>query len=173
MNPDDSLVRYSRLRLVPNVALRALLKAQELLGLSLGIAFLEFRENHGGLGRCFVDARLDVIDAADADACARLLRERWERVPERRRPHYRPAARFEILALKQRNGWSAEHTARRFALSPNTIYNWVSWVDRDTQTVGSLIAPTPPVRRFADSVRALVRSLDRLGFAAATSSPRL
>jgi transposase InsO family protein len=164
MNPDETLLRYSRLRLFPGTALQTLLKAQELVGLAPGLAFFEFRDNHGRLGRDFVDARLDSIDAADAEATARLLRERLEKLPERRRPYYTPEARFAIPDLKKRNGWSAEDTARRFALSPNTIYNWLSRVSDESETVGSLVAPTPPVRRIADVVHELVRSLDRLGF---------
>ena len=164
MNSVDAPIRYSRFRLLPSTVVRALLKAQELAGISLGLAFIAFRDQHGKLGKEFVDARLDVVDAADAETTARLLRERLEKLPERRRPYYTPVARFEILALKQRNGWSAEATARRFALSPNTIYNWLTRVEEDSETVGTLVTPNPPVRRIADVVRELVRSLDRLGF---------
>lgn len=79
-----------------------MLKAQELLGLSLGLAFKEFRDHQGPFGRAFVDGRLEVIDATDAAATARLLREGLAKLPERKGPQYTPEARFEILTVKLR-----------------------------------------------------------------------
>jgi hypothetical protein len=68
MNLDvaSSTFRFSRFRELPAATLRALLKAQELLGLALGLSFLEFRENHGRLGSSFVEAKLDALSAQDA-----------------------------------------------------------------------------------------------------------
>ena len=161
---DPVPIRFSRFRLLPAAALRTLLKAQELLGLALGLSFLEFRETHGKLGRSFVDRKLDAFSAQDALAIADILRARLGKLPERRRPHYNPRDRCKILELKARNGWSAAETARFFLLSPNTIYGWLAEVNHDTETIGSLVRPDPPVQRYADVVRELVRALDRLGF---------
>ncbi len=158
------LVRFSRLRLFPTSAVRAILKAQELFGFALGLSFLEFREKHGKLGRSFVDRKLDALAAQDAVAVRDILRARLAKLPERRRPHYTPRDRFRIPELKERNSWSASETARLFLLSPNTIYGWLAEVNHESETVGSLVRPDPPVQCFADTFRHLVRTLDRLGF---------
>jgi transposase InsO family protein len=59
---------------------------------------------------------------------------------------------------------NAKDTARAFLVCPGTILNWENAADPQKRTVGSTVRPTPPVRRGADVVRALVQTMTRLGF---------
>jgi len=61
---------------------------------------------------------------------------------------------------------SVEETARRFLVSPQTIYNWLAEMLRhpDTETIGSIVKPVPPVRTFSRAVRRLVHQMDEAGF---------
>jgi transposase InsO family protein len=51
-----------------------------------------------------------------------------------------------------------------FLVCPNTILNWDQAAEPATRTVGSLLQPTPPLRRAADVVRSTVQAMARLGF---------
>jgi transposase-like protein len=76
---------------------------------------------------------------------------RWNKLPERQRPHYTPEARFRIVRLKTLLGLSAAETARLFRISTNTVLRWEdeARVGPERDTVGSLLKPVPPVRRYA------------------------
>jgi hypothetical protein len=54
--------------------------------------------------------------------------------------------------------------AKVFLVCQNTILNWERTADPQSQTVGSTVEPTPPIRRAADVVRSLVQTMARLGF---------
>jgi transposase InsO family protein len=62
--------------------------------------------------------------------------------------------------------FSAEETAALFRVSTGTVLRWEieAGKEPDKDTVGSLLRPTPPLRRYADVVRHLVQTMDRLGF---------
>lgn len=51
----------------------------------------------------------------------RIKDARLGRIPPRQRPHYPPADRFAILALRAARGWSMAQVARRFLLTDATI----------------------------------------------------
>ena len=97
------------------------------------------------------------------------MASRWDKLPERRRPHYTPHQRWCILEIARLRGDSAAEIAHAVRVSVNTIRNWTAELamrlDRDT--VGSLVTPTPPVRRFSDSLRHLAQTMARLGFRSA------
>jgi hypothetical protein len=63
----------------------------------------------------------------------------------------------------------AEETARLFRLSMGTVLRWEAEAGREPEktTIGSLLKPTPPLRRYADVVHHLVQRMDRLGFGSA------
>jgi transposase InsO family protein len=95
---------------------------------------------------------------------AGILGARWDKVPERQRPHYSPEQRFRILRIRSFLGLSQRETAAMFRLSVETIARW----ETETATVDGederpLVAPHPPVR-FADVVRALVKTMELAGF---------
>ena len=91
---------------------------------------------------------------------------RWDKLPEHRRPHYTPHQRWRILQIGRLRGDSPAEIAFAVRVSLNTIRNWTAELELrpDRQTVGSLVKPIPPVRRFSDSLRHLVQTMARMGF---------
>jgi hypothetical protein len=113
-----------------------------------------------------LQARLEEAEmrARLAWEAAEILASRFSKLPERHRPHYAPTARFRILEIRSLLAWNAHDTARCFLTCPNTILNWERAADPETGSVGSVVKPTPPIRRAADVVRATVQTMARLGF---------
>jgi len=96
---------------------------------------------------------------------AGILGARWDRVPERHRPHYSPEQRFRILRIRSFLGLSQRETAVMFRVSTETIARWeVETTSPDGEAPRPLVAPSPPVRRFADVVRAVVKTMELAGF---------
>jgi hypothetical protein len=96
---------------------------------------------------------------------AGILGARWDKVPERHRPHYPPEQRFRILRIRSFLGVSQRETAEMFRVSVETIARWeVEATNPDEAAPSPLIAPNPPVRRFADVVRAVVKTMELAGF---------
>ena len=74
------------------------------------------------------------LDQADGEIA--LLREelsikdgRWQRSPNRRRPHYSPTERMRILQLRAARGWTLEKTAHIFLVDVLTLMNWMRRLD--------------------------------------------
>jgi len=151
-------------RTTERLALRATLAATHLLGLATGAHLRELRGRDDPL--LLANARLQEaeIKARLSLEVAEILASRFAKIPERHRPYYSPTQRFRILEIKNLLGWSARDTASTFLLCPHTILNWERAADPVSQTVGVTVRPTPPVRRAADVVRALVQTMARLGF---------
>lgn len=143
---------------------RAILHAARLLGVAAGTHLSEFRGRDGGFED--LKARLDRAEllASVAWRAVSLLHDRLARVPDRRRPHYAPAARFEILEIRGMLGWNQSRTAAQFLVSDNTISNWERDQSPQSRTVGSLAKPSPPVTRLSDATRHLVQMMARFGF---------
>src|SRR5664280_2730062 len=96
---------------------------------------------------------------------AEILGARWDKVPERHRPHYSPEQRFRILRIRSLLGLSQRETAVMFRVSTETIARWeVETAIPDGEAPRPLVAPSPPVRRFADVVRAVVKTMELAGF---------
>ncbi|MDL2717978.1 MAG: hypothetical protein PT977_09505, partial [Acidobacteriota bacterium] len=96
---------------------------------------------------------------------AAILGERWDKVPDRHRPHYEPSQRDRILRIRTFLGLSQRETAEMFRVSMETIARW----EAEAMSVGaeearSLVKPNPPVRRFSDVVRAVVKAMELAGF---------
>jgi hypothetical protein len=94
---------------------------------------------------------------------------RLDKLPERRRLHYTPAQRWRILEIKRLLALSSEEAARLFRVSMGTVLRWEAEAGREPEktAIGSLLRPTPPLRRYGDVVRHLVQRMDRLGFGSA------
>jgi transposase InsO family protein/DNA-binding transcriptional regulator YiaG len=145
-------------------ALRALLKAQGLLGLAFGQELMRLRASSDPLVTAFAQAEAaDVLVHCLREALD-LIGERFDKIPSRQRPHYSPNQRFRILQLKHLLGLTQEQTARLFRLSEATIADWEVSANPESQTVGSTVTPVPPVRRYNDTVHHLTQTLARLGF---------
>src|ERR1035437_3179399 len=98
-------------------------------------------------------------------AAAGILGARWDKVPERHRSHYPPEQRFRILRIRSFLGLSQRETAAMFRVSAETIARWEMETTRpDEEAPRSLVAPSPPVRRFADVVRDVVKTMELAGF---------
>ena len=95
---------------------------------------------------------------------AELLAARFDKVPERHRPHFTAAQRFRILEIRSLLAWNAHQTAKTFLVCANTILNWEKAADPHSRTVGSSVKPTPPIRRAADVVRSIAQRMAALGF---------
>jgi transposase InsO family protein len=96
---------------------------------------------------------------------AGILGARWDKMPERHRPHYVPAQRFRILRIRSFLGLSQRETAAMFRVSVETIARWeMETTSPEGEAPRPLVAPNPPVRRFADVVRAVVKTMELAGF---------
>ncbi len=148
------------------VAQKAVQKAARLLSLALGQSLGELRESRDPLMQAHASGREQSVIARVLADVADLLGSRLDKLPERRRPHYTPHQRWRILEVRRLLALSAEETAALFRVSKGTVLRWEAEVasEPDKDTVGSLLKPVPPVRRYADVVRHLVQTMDRLGF---------
>ena len=146
---------------------RAVMLAARLLGVAAGTHLSQFRGRDGGYDD--LKARLDRAELLNSVAwrIVGLLHERLRKVPERHRPHYSPAARFEILEIRNLMGWNQSRAAEQFLVADNTIGNWERDQSPESRTVGSLAKPVPPVTRLNDVTRHLVHMMARFGFGGA------
>jgi DNA-binding XRE family transcriptional regulator len=150
-------------------ALPALLRASHLFGLALGSALGKLRDSGVTAARMFERAEESALLLRMTREAAGILGARWDKVPERQRPHYPPEQRFRILRIRSFLGLSQRETAEMFRVSTETIARW----EIEAMSPGGkgprptprpLIAPNPPVRRFADVVRAVVKTMELTGF---------
>jgi transposase InsO family protein/DNA-binding XRE family transcriptional regulator len=146
-------------------ALPALLRATHLLGLALGSALGKLRDTGVTQAKMFERAEEQALLLRMTREAAEILGARWDKVAERQRPHYGPEQRFRILRIRPFLGLSQRETATMFRVSAETIARW----ETEAMSPGEegprpLIAPNPPVRRFADVVRALVKTMELAGF---------
>lgn len=143
--------------------MRAVVRASEMLALALGHRLAILRDSDDPLARAFADAQATNIQLRLWLEVVKLLGARFDRLPERRRPHYKPEERYRILRLKSLLCWSQHDTAKYLRLSLGTIARWEAEC-REEGTGQTLVRPNPPVRRFADVVRQLVQTMDLVGF---------
>src|ERR1017187_3474008 len=149
----------------PPAALPALLRASHLFGLALGSALGKLRDSGVTAATMFERAEESALLLRMMREAAGILGARWDKVPERQRPHYPPEERFRILRIRSFLGLSQRETAAMFRVSTETIARW----EMETRSPNGeapcpLVAPNPPVQRFADVVRALVKTMELAGF---------
>jgi transposase InsO family protein len=163
----DRLLRAAmKRRLLDTLALRALMKATHLLGLALAERIRQYRDSGDIALDRFAQLQEQTLHVALLREALEVLASRLDKIPERHRPHFSPKARFRILRIKTLLALSADETAITFRVSAGTILRWEQEALRapERQTVGSLLKPVPPVRRYHDSVRHLVHTLTLVGF---------
>jgi transposase InsO family protein len=153
-------------RLLDGLALRALMKATHLLGLALAERIRQYRDSGDAVLDRFAQFQEQTLHVALLREALEILASRWDKIPERQRPHFSPEARFRILRIKTLLALSADETARTFRVSTATILRWQqeALAAPARQTVGSLLKPVPPVRRYHDTVRHLVHTMSVAGF---------
>jgi hypothetical protein len=147
-------------------ALSALLKARELLALSLGLLLAKVRETADPVQGLMARVKELEVLLAKAREEAHILRARLERLNPRRRCHYSPRQRFRLLLFMKTYVISVAETAHRFLVSTRTLARWMKEASLrpGCDTVGSLIEPVPPVRRYDDVTRHLIQNMDEMGF---------
>jgi transposase InsO family protein/DNA-binding transcriptional regulator YiaG len=153
----------------PPAALPALLRATHLLGLALGSALGRLRESGTTTARMYERAEEQALLLRMMREAAAILGVRWDKVPERQRPHYAPEERFRILRIRSFLGFSQREAADMFRVSVETIARWeMETANADEKAPRPaprpLVGPNPPVRRFADVVRAVVKTMELAGF---------
>ncbi len=153
-------------RCLDTLALQALMKATHLLGLALAERLRQYRDSGDRVLDRFARLQEQVLHVEYLAEAVEIHGSRWDKLPERQRPHYTPEARFRILRLKNLLALSAVDTARLFRVSTNTVLRWEDDVRAapEHETVSSLLKPVPPVRRYADIVRNLVQTMILAGF---------
>jgi transposase InsO family protein len=175
-HPPDTLSYGDRLflfglrhRLTRPVAQRALQNATRILALALGDSLRELRDSPDPLAQAHAHGQEHRTLARLLAEVVELLGSRLDKLPERRRPHYTPHQRWRILEMKKLLVLSSDETARLFRVSRGTVFRWETEAGREPgkETIGSLLRPIPPVRRYADVVHHLVQTMDRLGFGGA------
>jgi len=146
-------------------ALKALIRANELLGLALGVRLASLRDSSEPLQRAFAEAETNLLLASLLREGCDILASRWDKIPDKHRPQYTPEQRYRILRLKSVLALGKNETARRFRVSPETIGRWEREArTSETDTPPTLARAHPPVRRFADVVRQLVHTMRLTGF---------
>jgi transposase InsO family protein len=163
----DRLLRAAmKRRSLDTLALRALIKATHLLGLALAERLRQYRNSGDTILDHFAQVHEQTLHAALLQEALDILGSRWDKIPERQRPHFSPNARFRILRLKTLLALPADQAARTFRVSAGTIARWEHEASRapESQSVGSLLEPVPPIRRYADCVRHVVQALTLAGF---------
>lgn len=163
----DRLLRAAmKRRCLDDFALHALMRATHLLGLALAERVRQYRGSNDAVLDRFAQLQEQTLHVTLQQEALDILASRWDKLPERQRPHFTPEARFRILRLKTLMAWSASETARTFRVSLATILRWEDQARSEPQraTIGSLLKPIPPVRRFADVARHLVHTLALAGF---------
>jgi transposase InsO family protein len=148
---------------VDPVALPALHRATRLLGLAFGSAPSRLRGSRATAARlaAAVDERALLLRMARE--AAEIPGARWDKVPERHRPHYQPEQRYRILRIRNLLGLSQREAALMFRVSTETIARWEADT-REVEGARPLVAPIPSVRRFADVARATVKTMELAGF---------
>jgi putative transposase len=142
------------------------LKATHLLGLALGQRLAEMRDRGDAAEALSAELYEQTLHVSLFQEALDINRLRWDKLPERQRPHHTPESRFRILRLMHLWALSHDEAARMFSVSPSTIARWQAELtkDPDKTAIGSLLKPVPPVRRYADSVRHLVQAMALAGF---------
>lgn len=146
------------------LALRAVLTAARIFGLAAGTHLRQLRSLNDPLASAQARLAEAQLHARLAWEIVGLLSARFRRIPEKQRPHYSPSQRFRALEIRNLLGWSRDLAARVFLVCPNTVSNWERSADPLARTAGSTVKPIPPVRRFADAVRATIDLMARSGF---------
>src|SRR5258707_3153189 len=164
---DDRVVRaLIRRRRFDNHAVAALVRARELLAISLGLLLAKVRDTTDPAR--LLMARVKELEAVvhQREEENEILRARLLRTAARRRRHFTPEQRFRILSFMRSHVLSIAETAECFLVSASTIVRWLGEVAArpERQTVGGLVKATPPVVRYADVCRRLVQDMERLGF---------
>lgn len=80
---------------------------------------------------------------------------RFSRLEPKKRPHYLPAERLEILIIQASRGLTNVQIAKQFNMTYQTIRNWIKGKDEN----GNVVQLTENPTRYPDFVRFIVQQL--------------
>jgi len=158
MNPDSRLDRMvlsmARHRGLDRPLLAVLRRASELLGLVIGMRIAQMRDTGEPVLALASKVETQAVLLKALTAAMEVLGSRWDKLPASERPHFTAEQRYRILWIKDLFALSLVEAARMFRVDKSTIARWSAErkTDPGSTTVGSLIKPEPPVRRYADIV---------------------
>ena len=137
-----------------------------MLSLALGSRLAQLRETGDFLAAVHAGSEEQAFLLRLSWEVAQILGLRWDKVPDKRRPQYRPEQRFRILRIKDLLVLSREETARMFKVTSGTIARWEqeALARPGREAIGLLVQPSPPLRRYADVVRHMVQTMALAGF---------
>ncbi len=144
-------------RRINRPVLRALRKANQLLGLAVGWRLAELRVSEDPLLACYSKVEENALHSTLFREVADILAARWERIPERRRPRYTPEQRYRILRIRDLLALSSEETARLFRLSRHTIGRWEAATLSQSESK-TIARPSDLLLPFADTQTSFVSS---------------
>ena len=170
--PDDDLAlravfASARRRHDPRHAERVFLRAAKDLTLCSVAAWERLRNDGTTAEELFVELQQTRFLLREARDQMDILLARMNREEPRHRRHYTPPLRFRILEHQRVYMLSAEETARRFCVTPQTIRNWMGELRQQpdgSTSVGKTIVSVPPIRRYPCAVRRLVQQMKDTGF---------
>ncbi len=97
---DRIILSLAKRKNLQRLALHALMKANEMLGLALGVRLAELRDSEEPLQQAFAESEVHALQARLYHEIADILGARLDKIPERRRPQYTPQQRYRILRIK-------------------------------------------------------------------------
>ncbi len=120
------------------------------------VAFAEILASYAN-GQLAAQHAAAIAQLATLEAELRLVRSRLARVEARRRPHYRPIERMEILTLRAAHGWNVAETVSRFLVSELTLATWMAALDAGGER--ALVRTRVPINKLPAFVGELAREL--------------
>lgn len=157
------------LRRVPGLtpqAARAHWKALHMLGLGFATRLTLLRSDPEPLSKAHGEIEELSLVIATLWELVAVLRERLERIPDKRRPQYTPSGRFRALRAGRVLKLAPAELAALLAVSEGTVFRWQGEMNRaedDTRSIGKTVRPTPPLTRYADVVEHLAQALTFAG----------
>jgi len=170
-HPDDDLalravLASARRRNDPRHAERAFLQGAEDLTLCSVAAWERLRQEGTTAEKLVAELQQAHFLFREGRDQIEILLARMARDEPRHRRHYTPPLRFRILEHQRIYMLSVEETARRFCVTPQTIYSWRNELRQQPEatTVGSKVVSVPPIQRYSCAVRRLVLQMHAAGF---------
>jgi hypothetical protein len=136
----DRLLRAAMTRRrLDTFALKALVKATHLLGLALAERLRQYRDSGDPVLDRFAQLHEQTLHVALLEEVLEILASRWDKIPDRERPHYSPEARYRILRFKTLLALPTPEVAPRFRVAAGTILRWEQEAPRLPKDVDAIV----------------------------------
>lgn len=91
---------------------------------------------------------------------SRILRARMACIPAAKRPQYPRTERMAIVVYREKRGWTAAETGRRFQIAGGSVKRWSRRLDEDGPE--ALCEVPVPVNRIDDQITAVVQTMHQV-----------